>query len=300
MRAMVTLTSEESKRLIAKAVAQMECIRLAGRDGLIGFALCTSCGFVIQELLGYDAVDPSGYCSGFIYSHGSCGVSPQRQEKLLLLEKGKPHWLDFPAQDLTLFIDKMGESDVIIKSGNVMDPQGNVGVLLASPDGGEAGKYVPHVLAKGIRLIVPMTLNKTVPTPLGEIMAELGIRRFRPNRVHGLSCGMMPLPGTVVTEIDALMELFGVKALPAAMSGIGSGAGTVSLVLTGRDENVEKAWQEVNRIKGEAPLLNYFSDCGACVDAKIQRRGPRCSTRARWKAAREKKPDPKTRPKGRS
>ncbi|MEW5721739.1 MAG: hypothetical protein AB1896_01440 [Thermodesulfobacteriota bacterium] len=283
MRALVTLTSEESKRLIAKAVARMDSVQKAAKEGLIGFALCTSSGFVIQELLGKEAVDPGGYCSGFIYSHGSCGVPPERREKLLLLEKGQPRRLDFPAEDLTLFLDRMGEDDIIVKSGNMMDPQGRVGVLLASPDGGEAGRYLPHVLAKGIRLIVPMTLNKTVPTPLDEIMAEMGITRFRRSRVHGLCCGMMPLPGMVVTEIDACRELYGVRALPAAMNGIGSGAGAVTLVLTGGEEEVERAWREINLIKGEPPLVNYFSDCGACEDARGAPGGPRCSTRARWK-----------------
>ena len=44
MQAMVTLTSEESKRLIAKAIATMAPVQRAKESGLIGFSLCTSVG----------------------------------------------------------------------------------------------------------------------------------------------------------------------------------------------------------------------------------------------------------------
>ncbi|UCF89834.1 MAG: hypothetical protein JSW39_16170, partial [Desulfobacterales bacterium] len=245
MQALVTLTSEESRRLVAKAVARLEAVRQAQKSGLIGFCLCTSCGYIIQEILGTAAVDPGGYCCGFIHGQGSCSVPDQKREKLLLLEKGQPRWLDFPHENFTEFLDRMDAEDVIIKSGNLMDPHGNVGVLVASPDGGEAGAYLPRIAARGIQLIVPMTLNKTVPLPLKEILPYMGIAKFRRDRVHGLSCGMLALPGRVVTEIDALQDLFGVRALPAAMDGVGSGTGTVTLVLAGAEKFVETAWRAV-------------------------------------------------------
>ena len=279
MQAMVTLTSEESKRLIARAIAAMEPIHRAKEKGLIGFSLCTSCGYVIQELLGVQAVNPGGYCCGFIYADGSCSVSDKQQEKLLLLEKGKPRWLNFPEENVTKFIDRMDADDVIIKSGNIMDPARNVGVLTASPDGGEAGAYLSHIESRGIQLIVPMTLNKSVPFPVREIIPHMGISKFRRDRVHGMSCGMLPLPGQVITEIDAFRKLFGVKALPAAMDGIGSGVGTVTLVLLGEEPSVEAAWQAVNEIKGEPKLKNYFSNCKICEDSRSEPGGTQCSTR---------------------
>ncbi|MBW1961561.1 MAG: hypothetical protein JRJ04_08895 [Deltaproteobacteria bacterium] len=279
MQAMVTLTSEESKRLIAKAVSRMEAVKKAREEGFIGFSLCTSAGYVIQELLGVDKIDPSGYCCGFIYSGGSCSVKKAHREKLLLLEKGRPRWLNFPEEDLTVAISAMDKDDIIIKSGNVMDPNGNVGVLLASPDGGEAGAYLPHIMAKGIRLIVPMTLNKTVPVPLTRILSCMGISKFRKDRVTGMACGMLPLDGLVVTETDAFRYLFGVTAVPVAMGGIGSGNGTVSLVLTGDDHHVESAWQAVNEIKGEPRLKNYLSNCNDCENARGEPGSAVCSTR---------------------
>jgi len=286
IQAMVTLSSEESKRLVAQAVAASAPIQRALEKGIIGFAMCTSAGYVIQELLGKDVVNPATYSSGFIYSGGSCSVPAKRQAKLLVLERGQQHWLNFPEETITRFIDLMGRHDVIVKSGNLMDPSGAVGVLLASPDGGEAGHYMPHIMAKGIQLMVPMSLNKTVPTALSEILPYMGISKFRRERVHGMSCGMLPLPGQVITEIEALQLLYNVKAVPAAMDGPGSGAGSVTLALAGTEHAIETAWQAVNRIKGEPKLENYFSSCLSCDEARDELGAGRCSTKMRPKERR--------------
>ncbi len=50
MQGIVTLTPEESKRLIAKAVVQMEVVRKAKENGIIGLARCTSCAYIVEEL----------------------------------------------------------------------------------------------------------------------------------------------------------------------------------------------------------------------------------------------------------
>jgi len=279
MKAMVTLTSEKSKRLIGKSIAGMGPVKKAMREGFIGFSLCTSCGYVIQELLGESVVDPGRYCCGFTYSDGTCHVPPGKREKLLLLDKGKERWLDFPSENFTAFIHRMGEGDIIIKSGNLIDPEKNAGVLVAALDGGEAGNYLPHILTRGIQLIVPMTLNKTVPISLSEIIPQMGISKFRPDRVHGKPCGLLPLPGRVITEVDAFKDLFSVTALPVAMNGVGSGEGTVTLVLTGDDQAVDKAWQAVNDMKDEPRLKNYFSNCLQCDGASGDPEKFQCATR---------------------
>jgi hypothetical protein len=195
------------------------------------------------------------------------------------LNRGVPQWLNFPEEKLTPFFDQMGADDIIIKSGNVLDPGGRVGVLVASPDGGEAGDYLPQIAARGIKLLIPMPVSKSVPIPLDEILPYMGIKKFNENRVHGMSCGMMELHGTVVTELDALSFLFGIKAIPAAVGGVGSGTGTTTFVLVGADEAVEKAWEMIQLIKGEKKLSNYFSNCKDCLDGKLKMSNAQCSTR---------------------
>jgi len=65
---------------------------------------------------------------------------------------------------------------------------------------------------------------------------------------------MLPLPGLIVTECDALQTLTGVRGLPVAMGGIGDGQGTVTLLLLGQEKDVENAWSLIESLKGEPPL----------------------------------------------
>ncbi len=148
----------------------------------------------------------------------------------------------------------MDAHDVIIKSGNILDPNRKAGTLVGLSNGGEYGKYLPYILARGITLIVPMTLNKSVPYLLDEIVLEMGITKISPHRTHGEPCGMLPLPGLVVTECEALETLTGARALPVAMGGIGDGRGTVTLLLVGEEQSVENAWSLIESLKGEPSL----------------------------------------------
>jgi hypothetical protein len=141
-----------------------------------------------------------------------------------------------------------------------------VGVLVGDADGGEAGRYLPHILARGIQSIVPMTISKALPVRLDEIAAGMGTqaKTVDPKRTYGVTCGMLPWPGTVVTEIEAFQWLAGASALPISAGGFGSGAGCVSFLLGGSEEAVDRAWRLVADIKGEPPLRTLTGNCRTC------------------------------------
>jgi hypothetical protein len=264
MKSIITLTPEESKRLIAKAVVQMDVVQKAKKDGIIGLARCSSCAYIVEELTGRKMENLMRYCSGYIAGPGSCAVLNTEQEKLLVLYHGEEKWLHYTEGNILKFIDEMDQDDVIIKSGNVLDPSGQVGTLVAHPTGGEAGYYLPPILAKGIPLIVPTLISKSIPFPLSRLLTSLGTSRIRVDRTHGIVCGMIPLPGTVVTEIDAIRQLSGAESLPIAVNGIGSGKGSVTLLVEGAEMEVDKAWGLINLIKGEPHLPEFPSLCDVC------------------------------------
>lgn len=253
-RALVTLTSEESKRLIAKGIAALPIVQEARERGIIGLCICSSARYVAEELLRESLPASAPYICGFVSRHGLFAVPDEEAGKQLVLVNGKAVWLDWPKENITKFIKSMDAHDVIIKSGNILDPNRKAGTLVGLSNGGEYGKYLPYMLARGITLIVPMTLNKSVPYLLDEIVLEMGITKFTPGRTHGRPCGMLPLPGWVITECDALETLTGVRALPVAMGGIGDGQGTVTLLLLGQEQGVEDAWNLIESLKGEPPL----------------------------------------------
>lgn len=280
-KALVTLTPEESRRLIARAIARMEVVESAKREGIIGFAMCTSAGFVAEEVLN-TSLDLSRYCCGFIHGNGTCFAHPGEDTRELVLVKGEPKWLNWPFEDISLYIGQMGHRDVIIKSGNVLGSDGRAGCLVACTNGGEMGKYLPYIHSAGIQLIVPMTLNKSLPVNVDALSSKMGVTRIKPRRSYGMSLGILPLPGTVVTEIQALNLLSGVSVLPVAAGGFGSGEGTVTLLLEGESGQVDAAWNLVKQIKGEKKLANTFSDCRACVQLHPAF-GMQCSTRRNFK-----------------
>lgn len=253
-RALVTLTSDASKRLIAKGIVALPIVQKARLSGVVGFCKCSSARYVAEELLGELLPVTVPYYCGYISQHGLFALSEGQAGKELVLEKGEPVWLDWPGENITRYIKTMGAQDVIVKSGNALDPSRKAWTLVGQADGGEYGKYLPYILARGINLIVPMTLNKSVPYLLDEIALEMGITRISPNRAHGEPCGMLPLPGLVVTEVEALNTLAAVRALPVAMGGIGDGKGCVTLLMIGEEQNLETAWNLIESIKSEPPL----------------------------------------------
>jgi hypothetical protein len=276
MKSIVTLTPEESKRLIAKAVIQMDVVRKAKEDGIIGLARCSSCAYIVEELTGKKMDNLMRYCSGYIGGPGSCAVLNTEQGKLLVLDHGRERWLHYSEGNILKFIDEMDQDDVIIKSGNVIDPSGQVGTLVAHPTGGEAGYYLPYILAKGIHLIVPTLISKSIPFPLSRLLTSLGTSRIRVDRTHGIVCGMIPLPGTVVTELDAIRLLSGAEALPIAVNGIGSGRGSVTLLVEGPEKEVDAAWKIINSVKGEPALMELSSQCEVCYIKNDPENKSRC------------------------
>lgn len=280
MNAAITLTPEESRRLIAKAIVKMEVVNKALKMGTIALPLCSSAGYVAEELLG-QPINLEHYFCGFIHANGWCRLSPELRQKgkgQLIIQNGKPIWLDFPRESILGYISNLGPNDVVIKSGNIIDADGNVGVLVGDPDGGEAGRYLPHIIAKGINSIVPMTINKTLPIRLDDLVRNMGTKNLSRQRTYGLTCGMLPWYGTVVTEIESFKWLTGVEAFPCGAGGFGSGAGCVSFFLQGEEKAIGEVWKLVKNIKGEPSLKDWDGDCKKCSSQQTD--SPlTCSTR---------------------
>lgn len=94
-----------------------------------------------------------------------------------------------------------------------------------------------------------MGLEKLVPSVI-EAARKAGIDRMK--YATGDRVGLFPLVNaTVVTEIEALEILTGVKATQVASGGIGGSEGAVTLVAEGTDEQVAAAFELIRGIKGE-------------------------------------------------
>jgi len=254
MKAVVVLTPPMSKRLIARGIARHPDITEALEHGRILITVGTTNAFVAEELTGRP-VAKQAFAAGFVDNRwnlnanlGSTSSAPADSANPplgggeILIDHGSAV---SPPPDPDGLLDTLGQSpgDIIIKGGNALDPFGNVGVLMGHPSGGTVGKYYARALARGIPVIIPISLAKMILGSVADLAPEMG--RMAVDRTMGLPCGLHPMSGTVITEIKAVELLYGAEAFHVASGGVGRGAGSVSLLLKGEREAVEKAFDEI-------------------------------------------------------
>lgn len=244
--ALVALTPAESKRLIAKAVAVLPEVKAALKKGRIIIARGTTNAFVAEEMLGV-TIPKLSFTVGMI-CNGELGLSPEEGRlKEYVLRDGQV--VNVRHSEM---LKEFRAGDIFIKGANAVDMWGNAGVLVAGETAGTIGSALSTLIPRGCHLIVPVGLEKLVPSVL-EAATKLDIYRFKYRT--GLATGLMPLvTAQVVTEIQALEVLTGVIATHVASGGIGGSEGTVVLTLEGEEDEVEEAFNLVKSIKGEAPV----------------------------------------------
>ncbi|NJE55242.1 hypothetical protein [Thermococcus sp. 21S9] len=260
-RALVTLTPPESKRLIAKAVVAMPEVQRALKKGFVYIATGTTAAYIAEEILG-EEIEKEKWTIGTISNGRTCVTPKKTWPKHLVLYRGEP--FDDPQEALR----RMGPKDVFIKGANAIDINWNVAVFAAAPDGGTIGKTFGWTITKGVFTITPVSLEKFVPTPVEESAKLTGIYSF--DWGTGLYAALVPIPHShPVTEVEAYKILAGVEAVPIASGGAGGAEGSITLVLQGDDEAMERAREITRAVKGEPPLKPYTEDCSVCPFASI-------------------------------
>ena len=239
MKATVVLSPTASQRLIAQGAAAHPLVRSALQDGTVVVTLGTTNGFVASELL-EEPIDQGAFAAGVI--DGTWNLNARLGEATDLVLH---HGIRVPFDERAL-LEGLTAGDVIIKGGNALDPFGIVGVLMAAPNGGTVGRYFPTAVARGVDVVIPISVAKSVHQPIAGLSIELGSRRV--DLAMGLACGMATLTGHVITEIEAYALLFDVLATHVCSGGIGRGCGSVSLLLDGNEANVREAYERTEAL----------------------------------------------------
>lgn len=245
-RALLVFNPPESKRLIARGVAQLPQVAWARQHGRIVVGNGTTNAFIVEELTG-ERIDKVAYAAGVVW-RGELGVAPgQTRLAPLVLIRGER--VDRP------YVEVVGEfeaGDVFIKGANAVDPQGRAGVLLGSDIGGTIGSVIGPLAMRGSHLIVAVGLEKMVPCVV-TAARKCGARLVK--RAHGIASGMMPLVNaTVITELDALRVLADVEATHVASGGIEGSEGAVVIAVEGPEAAVDRALEIADSVKGEPPV----------------------------------------------
>jgi hypothetical protein len=244
------LTVAAAKRLIGKALVAHPAVQAASRSATLVIIAGTTNGFVAEEIL-----RELGQAEEFSRKRFFRGVvlPPGRTT-----ETGRlPDESGFPGDVVivkgvwqkgkTIFdvADSLREGDVILKGANALDlTRKQAAVLIGHPQGGTTIKALQAVVGRRVRLILPVGLEKRVP---GDLMALAA----RMNAPGSSGFRMLPVPGEVFTEIDAIRLLTGAEAELVAAGGVGGAEGALWLALRGSKEQMERAGELMGEVSGE-------------------------------------------------
>jgi len=246
--ALVVLNPSESRRLLAKAIVALPEVQNAWKNGTIIIARGITNAYITEELLGVKVEPKAGQTVGMVVAgctNANCGPPPCTTH---VIREGKV----VENADSTVEIKTFGPEDVFIKGANAVDRDGNAGIFVSSVKGGTWGMFTPIVTSRNSQVIIPVGLEKMIPS-VWEAFNHSGIYHFKYSM--GLPPKLTPaISGQVVTEIQALAVLCGVKAYHLGSGGVGGSEGAVILSIEGDEPHVVKAFELIKSIKGEPPV----------------------------------------------
>jgi hypothetical protein len=256
MQALFTLTPSESKRLLGKAVAAMPEVQQAKNNGYLIVCRGTTNAFILEELTDKQ-VTKEKYVSGQVIKGVFCVLGQGLRAKPITFYKGEI--LDVEPGTVK---DKLSPGDILIRGANAVDPFGNAGVVLAGPGGGAMGQFYMAMKTTGIATIYVVGLEKLIPSV--EEAARYGGTMML-GRSIGCRVGMACVAdGRIVTEVEAIDSLFGLKAVHYASGGWGGAEGSVTLIVEGKEDEVNRCLDFIEGIKGEPPLPAVKGPCKGC------------------------------------
>ena len=248
------LTTVAGKRLIGKGMASHPAIKSILETGTLVIIAGTTNGYVAEEILA-----SIGQAQGFDRRRFFRGITlpPHRPTT----DAGRlPDESEFPGDVVivngvwqkgqTIFdvADKLKEGDVILKGANALDVSRNrAAILIGHPKGGTIGASLPAVIGRRVRLIIPIGLEKRIHGDLDLIAEKL-------NTPPAQGLRLWPVPGQVVTEIDAINLLTGAKAELIASGGICGAEGAVWLAVNGNEDEMKATESLIKTIRTEPPF----------------------------------------------
>lgn len=252
MKKVIVLNVSESKRLIAKGVINLNCVKQKLKKGMIAIAKGTTNGYIVEEILG-KKIDKLSYVLGVVFPEKKNLAKKLNRNVIeeVILKNGK-------AIDLSIVnsVKEMSKGDIFIKGGNILNYEKQIaGVLTGSLEGGTIGATLPIIKDKKINLVIPIGLEKAVGGDIYEISEALSEDVMWKN----WPLRLIPLKGTIITEIEALRILTGAKALPISAGGVGGAEGSVRLLLDGNKKQMRMVDEIIEDVLGEPQFIEADS-----------------------------------------
>jgi hypothetical protein len=248
------ITPQAGKRLIAKTIANHPAINKVLKNGTLVIVAGTTNGYVAEEILKTHKI-----ANNFSRKHFFRGIAMPPAKAVT----GEGRLVDetkFPGdvvitkgvwqkgKTIADVIDSLKEGDVILKGANTLDLTRNqAAILIGHPKAGTIGLALPAVVGRRVRLIIPIGLEKRVNGDLNILAEKLnapGTEGYR----------LLPVPGEVFTELDALKALTAANVELIAAGGVCGAEGGCWIAVTGEKEQEEFAEQIVASVADEPPF----------------------------------------------
>jgi hypothetical protein len=244
MHRTISLTVAESKRLIAKGIAQWDVVQNALANGIVAVGSGSTNGYIIEELTGAP-FDKRAHVTGRTVPANYSGPKITYDGADLVLRKGER--LSVSAREI---LPEMGPGDVFMKGANALNyERGQAAVLIGDPTGGTVGAFVGSCMGRRIRFVHPVGLEKSVGVDLDEAAAMINEDPL------GKGPTLWVVPGDIFTEIEALDVLAGVQAVPVGAGGIGGAEGAIWLSLFGTEDELAAAMEVIGSVRNEPPFV---------------------------------------------
>jgi len=247
-----------SKHIISQSVCRLPQVHEAFTQGKIIIGSGTTNLLVAEELLQtrFEPYEP--YVAGVITQRSACATETSQRKGAWCIEKGRlvdEPWIDF--------LNRFEPGDIFIKGANAIDPFGNAAILLGDAQGGTIGQAIGVVKARGIELIVPVGLEKLIPSCLA---GESKMGHYRSSMRLGMNLGYMVVTGAnIVSEVESFKILFNVEAVPVAAGGVGGMEGAVMLAAECPDEKTaEQIIDLARRANQQPPIKVKRKKCSQC------------------------------------
>jgi len=239
------VTTSMGKRLIGKAMVFHPDVKRVLGQGTLAIIAGTTNGYVAEEVLKSlgqaEGFSRQGFRRGMTVAPGAQAIKADLTGDVIIRDG---QWQ--MGQTIFDVADDLRAGDVVLKGANAFDPRGQAAVQIAHPKGGTILAALSAVIGRRVQLIVPVGLEKRV-------LEDVNVLAQRCNAPDGEGPRLLPVPGKIFNELDAIKLMTGAQACLIAAGGVYGAEGAAWLGITGAEEQVEAAAELIKSVSDEPP-----------------------------------------------
>ena len=232
-RVQIFLSVNAGKWMIAEAISRREDVQKAFQKGTLVLKAGTTTSCLSALLTGQQL----RLCGRMTARGAVANLMESQEPHTALLSSGGIQSLDGRERETFL---RLGADGVLVTGANLIDTHGGAALLAGSPGGGNYGAALSAVMTEGIRVLIAAGTEKLTPESVWTAVA--GAQRKGVSVSRGMACGLFPLVGQIITELDAIRMLAPVEAVLIGKGGLFGAEGGSLIQVWGEDENVSAIW----------------------------------------------------------